>query len=181
MPLRSALLAVLAFVAEAQAPPPVRRPDRPFAVWVAPQITFHSFGSGRADIAGSDVGVLPLGLEAGWQVHGPLLISFGLARFPVANIQRTQATLGARWYLSDGLVAPYLAAEIGRMRQELDDTGGATADHSFAAAGAGVEVATTSGFSLTTDFELGPEYQSSYAGASWHLSAWLRLGLGYRF
>src|SRR4051794_5364396 len=45
-------------------PPPVRQ-DRPIAAWFAPEIDFDQQG------------ILPLGLQVGWQVYGPFCLFAG--------------------------------------------------------------------------------------------------------
>src|SRR3954452_20363376 len=112
------------------------RTDRPFAVWLEPQLTALSLGSGRDNLLGSEVGVLPLGIELGGQIRR-ISLSLALARLPVANIQRHEVMLTGRFYLGEQLWAPYLAAAVGWMTAEIDETGGQSASHRFAAAGFG--------------------------------------------
>ncbi len=159
------------------------REDRPFAVWVEPQLTAFSFGSGRADIFGSDVGVLPLGIELGGQIRH-VFLSLALARLPVANVERDQVMLAGRFYLGERTWAPYLAAALGWMTAQLDDSGGENESHRFAAAGIGEELALQGGFSLTGDLLLGPDFVKGRFSSSYdnvNFSGWLRLGIGYRF
>ena len=169
MALAAVLLAAMV-VAGDLAVPAVRQ-ERPIAAWVAPEVTFGS----------AERGALPLGIEVAWQVHGPFCLTVGGAWLPAANVERTQLTLGARWYLTSGELAPYVAAEVGAARQGIDDTGGQVAEHRFGAAGIGIELATRSGFTLTTDLELGPDHVTDYSTSAWRFAAWYRLGLGYRF
>jgi hypothetical protein len=169
MLLQAASLVATVVVGDAEAP--AVRQERPVAAWIAPELTFDSLGTG----------VLPIGLQVAWQVHGPFALTFGAVWLPAANVERRQATLGARWYLAGGELAPYLSADVGAARQGIDDTGGQVRQHRFAAAGLGVELATRSGFSLTSDLELGPDHVTDYSTDAWRLTAWWRLGLGYRF
>ncbi|HEY6475225.1 MAG TPA: hypothetical protein VI456_01515 [Polyangia bacterium] len=159
------------------------REDRRFAIWVEPQLTAFSLGSGRADLLGSDVGVLPLGIELGGQI-GRVFLSVALARLPVANVERDEVMLAGRFYLGERTWAPYLAAAVGWMTAEIDDSGGESESHRFAAAGVGEELALRNGFSLTGDLLLGPDFVKGRFSSSYdnvNLSGWLRLGIGYRF
>jgi hypothetical protein len=159
------------------------REDRPFAIWVEPELTAFSLGSGRADLLGSDVGVLPLGIELGGQIRR-VFLSVALARLPVAYVERDQVMLAGRFYLGEKTWAPYLAAVFGWMTEGIDDSSGETEAHRFAAAGIGEELALRSGFSLTGDLLLGPDFVKGRFSSSYdnvNLSGWLRLGIGYRF
>jgi hypothetical protein len=159
------------------------RQERPFAVWAEPELIAFSLGSGRADLLGSDVGVLPLGIEFGGQIRR-FFFSLALASLPVANIEHDEVMLAGRFYLGEQTWAPYLAAALGWMKAEIDDSGGQSETHRFALAGLGEELALRWGLSLTGDVLLGPDlvkgrFSSSYDNRN--LSGWLRLGLGYRF
>jgi hypothetical protein len=170
-------------VAATDTPAVAVRADRPFAIWVEPQLTAFSLGSGRADLLGSDVGVLPLGIELGGQIRR-VFLSLALARLPVANVERDQVMLAGRFYLGEQAWAPYLVAAAGWMTVELDDTGGESESHRFAAFGIGEELALQSGFSLTGDLLLGPDFVKGRFSSGYdnvNLSGWLRLGIGYRF
>ncbi len=167
--LTTALLVATTIAGDADLP--AVRQRRPVAAWIAPE----------AALDANTTGLLPLGLQVAWQLHGPFALTFGAAWLPAANVERRQATLGARWYLSAGELAPYLAADLGAARQGIDDTGGQVWQHRFAAAGLGVELATPSGFSFSTDLTLGPDHVTDYSTDAWRLAAWYRLGLGYRF
>jgi hypothetical protein len=170
-------------VATADRPAVAVRQDRSFAVWVEPELTAFSFGSGRADLLGSDVGVLPLGIELGGQIRR-VFLSLALARLPVANVERDEVMLAGRFYLGDQTWAPYVAAAVGWMTEGIDDSGGESQAHRFAAAGIGEELALQSGFSLTGDLLLGPDFVKGRFSSSYdnvNLSGWLRLGIGYRF
>jgi hypothetical protein len=169
MLLQAALLVATVVVSDAEAP--AVRQERPVAAWFAPELAFKSDATG----------LLPLGLQVAWQIHGPFALTFGVAWLPAANVERRQATLGARWYLASGELAPYLSADVGAASQGIDETGGRVAQHRFAAAGLGVELATRSGFSLTSDLELGPDHVTDDSTDAWRFTAWWRLGLGYRF
>jgi len=159
-----ALTAPLADVDDAHYAPP--RAHRPIAAWFEPQ--------------GASAGLLPLGIEAGVQIWR-VMIAGGAARLPLPNVGLTQFAAGARFYLGDQKWAPYLVAEIGRMTEEIDDTGGRTNSRRFGIAGAGFEVLWESGVSLTTDFMIGPEHVEGYVDPNWRLSGWWRVGIGYRF
>jgi len=176
------VLVLLAALATEPAPESVRE-QRSFAVWTDPQLFFHGLGSGRADLAGSDISTYPLGIELGRQLGAHLLLSVGVSRVPFHDIEATQATLGGRWYFLTGTAAPYLGGEVGWKRETVDDTGGKTHSDLFAAVGPGVEVTFRSGFSLSTDLLLGPENHGDVRSdaRTWYLSAWYRIGLGYRF
>jgi hypothetical protein len=159
------------------------RQDRPFAVWVEPELTAFSLGSGRTDLFGSDMGVLPLGIELGGQIQR-VFLSLALARLPVPNVERDEVMLAGRFYLGEQTWAPYLAAAIGWMTAEIDDSGGETESHRFAAIGIGEELALQRGFSLTGDLLIGPDFVKGRFSSSYdnvNLSGWLRLGIGYRF
>jgi len=161
---------------------PVRE-ERPFAIWVEPQLTAFAFGSGRADILGSDVGALPLGIELGGQIRR-VFLSLAIARLPVANIERDEVMLAGRFYLGKRAWAPYLAAAVGWMTEEIEESGGEHDSHLFAAAGIGQELALRNGISLTADLLLGPDFLKDRFSSSYdnvNLSGWLRLGIGYRF
>jgi hypothetical protein len=162
---------------------PSVREQRPNAVWVQPQLVFQSIGSGRADLAGSDLYPLPAGLELGRQLNGHLLLSAGIAHLPLQFSARTQVTAGARWYFRDGALAPYLAAQLGVSHAQVDDTGGLTHTDFFAAAGLGAELVLSRGLSLMSDLQLGPENEGPLRDEPriWHFSAWYRIGVGYRF
>ena len=138
----------------------------PIAAWFEPQ-------------AGS-AGLLPLGVEVGVQISR-LMITAGAARLPIANVARTLFAAGARFYLGDDKVAPYLCTEFGAMTEEVDDTGGLTNRHRFGLAGAGIEVLWGSGVSLTTDLQLGPEHVEGYVDPNWRLAVFWRGGIGYHF
>jgi hypothetical protein len=175
-------VAATASVPEAAAP--VVRQERPFAVWVEPQLTALSLGSGRADLFGSDVGVLPLGIELGRQIAGRGFLSVALARFPAQNIARNEVMVAGRYYLGEQRLAPYVAAAVGWMSELIDDTGGREETHRFVVAGAGAELALPSGFSVIGDILLGPDFvddERDPGHETTHLSGWLRVGLGYRF
>jgi hypothetical protein len=150
-------------------PPPVRQ-DRPIAVWFAPEVDFELTS-----------GLLPLGLQAAVQVYGPFCLTAGGNWLPVANVERKQGTAGARWYLKDALIAPYLSADVGWARQGIDDTGGQIRKHFFAFAGVGLEVAKRGGFSLIVDLALGPDHVSDYSVDTWRFAGRFRVGIGYRF
>ena len=170
-------------VAATDTPAVAVRADRPFAIWVEPQLTAFSLGSGRADLLGSDVGVLPLGVELGGQIRR-VFLSLALARLPVANVERDQVMLAGRFYLGEQSWAPYLVAAAGWMTVELDDTGGESESHRFAAFGIGEELALRSGFSVTGDLLLGPDFVKGRFSSGYdnvNLSGWLRVGIGYRF
>ena len=151
------------------------RQDRPFAIWVEPELT---------GLLGSNSGVLPLGLEVGGQIGRRVLLSLALARFPAANVERNAVMLGGRFYLGTRAFAPYLVAVAGWMRAAVDDTGGLSETHRFAAAGVGEELALRGGLSLTGDILVGPDLVTDARDSSqtaWRASGWLRLGVGYRF
>jgi len=151
------------------------RQDRPFAIWVEPELT---------GLLGSNSGVLPLGLEVGGQIGRRVLLSLALARFPSANVERSAVMLGGRFYLGTRAFAPYLAAVAGWMRAGVDDTGGLSETHRFAAVGVGEELALRGGLSLTGDILVGPDLVTDARDSSqtaWRASGWLRLGVGYRF
>jgi len=159
------------------------RQERPFAVWFEPELIAFSFGSGRADLLGSDVGVLPLGIELGGQIRR-VFLSVALATLPVANIERDEVMLAGRFYLGEQSWAPYVAAAVGWMKAEIDDSGGQSETHRFAVAGVGQELALRNGISLTGDLLLGPDFVKGRFSSSYdnlNLSGWLRLGVGYRF
>jgi hypothetical protein len=162
---------------------PVRE-ERSTAIWFEPQLRFHAFGTGRADVLGSDMSALPLGLEVGHRVGRVALVSLTLARLPIQDGAQTLGSAGVRVYLRPGLVAPYAAAVIGAVSKDVPDAG-RTDTSPFVMLGPGLEVATRNGFSLTTDFLIGPENQGDGPDrswtTSWHLSGFYRLGLGYRF
>lgn len=181
--IQAPLLALLAALAGPSAPDTTPRAQRPFAVWADPQLFFHGLGSNRAGFVGSDMSAFPLGIEVGRQLGDRVLLSASFAYRPWKQIEARMATLGGRWYLTTGLLAPYLAAELGWKREATDDTGGRTHDDLFAAAGPGVELALGSGLSFTTDLLLGPEDAGDprSSGRTWYLSAFYRVGLGYRF
>ena len=173
----SLLLVTLAAVAAPAVAPDAEavRQDRPLAVWVEPELT---------GLLGSDSGVLPLGLEVGGQISRRVLLALALARFPAANVERTAVMLGGRFYLGTRAWAPYLVAVGGWMRVGVDDTGGLSETHRFAAAGLGEELALGGGFSLTGDILIGPDLVTDARDSSqktWRASSWLRLGVGYRF
>jgi hypothetical protein len=158
------------------------RQHRPVAVWYEGQFAFEPLGTESAGAKG----LLPVGLELGVQVQRRLLLSAAIGMLPVKNIQTSQATLGGRFYLSDEVVAPYLAAEFGVRSVEVDDTGGMRHGDWFAAAGPGVELTMRRGFSVMTDLLIGPlnvgdETDKTSAARRWHFGAWYRLGVGYRF
>jgi hypothetical protein len=159
------------------------REQRPTAVWFQPQLRFHALGAGRADLAGSDMSALPLGLEVGRQLTPHLLVSATIAHLPNEEIRTTQVTGGARWYFARQTFAPYVAAELGLLDVEENDTGGRTHTDVFAVAGPGAELTLRNGLSLMTDLQLGPESTGSARGEPrvWNFSAWYRLGVGYRF
>jgi hypothetical protein len=159
------------------------RLERPFAVWVEPELTAFSLGSGRADVLGSDLGVLPLGIELGGQIRR-VFLSLALARFPADYVQHDQVMLAGRFYLGERAWAPYAAAAVGWMTAHIDDSGGQSDLHRFAIAGIGEELALRDGFSLTGDLLLGPDFVKDRFSTSYdkvNLNGWLRLGIGYRF
>jgi hypothetical protein len=170
-------------VLAADVPPPVRE-DLATAVWVEPQLRFHALGTGRADAFGSDVSALPLGLEVGHRVARLAFVSVSLAHLPVNDGAQTLASAGVRVYWGAGTLAPYAAAVVGFVKEQIPDAN-RTDTNPFAMVGPGLELATRTGFSLTTDFAIGAENRGdgperSWA-SSWHLSAFYRLGLGWRF
>jgi hypothetical protein len=168
--------------APAPAVAPVRE-ERPFAIWLEPQLTAFSFGSGRADILGSDVGALPLGIELGGQIRR-VFLSLAIARLPIEHIERDEVMLAGRFYLGEWVWAPYLAAAVGWMTEEVEETGGQHDSHLFAAAGIGQELALRNGISVTADLLVGPDFLKDRFSSSYddvNLSGWLRVGIGYRF
>jgi hypothetical protein len=177
---------LFAFFAAATAPVEVAdtsavavRQDRPFAVWIEPELGIEAV---EREFAGPGYGPpglapLPFGIELGRQLGPRAFVSLSLADFPVHNVARTQVLLGARYYFTPGTWAPYLAVAGGRMTVGIDDTGGRIDTHWLALAGPGVELALAGGFSWTTDFLLGPDV----GPASTQLAARLRIGFGYRF
>jgi hypothetical protein len=175
-----AVLAVAAPPVEvAEAPVVAVRQDRPFAIWIEPELAVEAV---EREFSGSGygapgIGLLPLGIEVGRQLGSRALVSLALAAFPVANVARAQVLLGGRFYFGARSWAPYLALAGGRMTVGIDDTGGKVQTHWLAVAGPGVELALRGGFSWTTDLLLGPDIGSE----STQLSARLRIGLGYRF
>jgi hypothetical protein len=171
----SLLLVTLASMAAPDADALAVRQDRPLAIWVEPELI---------GLLGSDTGVLPLGLELGGQITPRVLLSLALARLPAANVERNEVMLGGRFYLDTRAWAPYLVTVTGWMRAGVDDTGGLSETHWFAAAGLGEELALRGGFSLTGDILIGPDRVTDARDSSqktWHASSWLRLGVGYRF
>lgn len=124
--------------------------------------------------------VLPLGLQVGVQL-GRLLVAGAYASLPVPNIRATQWSLGGRWYLGLGGVAPYFAFEGASRTEEIDDTGGRTASYELCTGGIGVELSKR-GLSLSSDLQLGSESRKSEVrGSAWLLAVQYRLGLGFHF
>jgi hypothetical protein len=126
---------------------------------------------------------LPLGVEVGRQLWRRFLFSVAFAHLPVPSIRTSQVTAGVRWTLRDAALAPTLAAEVGVLDVEIDDTGGRTHTDLFIAAGPGLELALRNGLSLVTDLQFGPENtgDARMTERAWNFSAWFRLGAGYRF
>jgi hypothetical protein len=77
----------------------------------------------------------------------------------------------------------HLAAEVGVLLVEVDDSGGLTHTDLFFAVGPGLELAQRNGLSVVTDLQLGPENTGDARSThrTWNFSAWYRLGVGYRF
>jgi hypothetical protein len=160
------------------------REQRPTAVWFEPQFRANALqilllkapGAPGYYIAGSDV--FPLGVEVARQPWRRVMLS-GAVAYDRSSIYRAlEFMAGARRYLGDGALAPYLAAEAGILDAR-------THTDVFTVAGVGVELTLRNGFSLMTDVQLGPENSGSSETPPgprvWHFSAWCRLGIGYRF
>jgi hypothetical protein len=173
------LLALLALDGE----PPTLREQKPTGIWFQPQarfnalyaVRFDSPGTGRDYIFGSSV--FPLGVEVGYQPWGRAMVSVAVA-YDNSSIYRTiELTAGARRYLRDGVLAPYVAIELGVLdpRSHTDF---------FAVAGPGLELSLGNGLSAMADVQIGPENSGADDPSGprrWHFSAWCRLGVGYRF
>jgi hypothetical protein len=176
-------LALVAWLA-VDVPMDLVRTERPTAVWFEPQLRFHAFGSGRADVFGSDMSALPFGLEAGHQLGRAAFVSVAVARLPISDGGQSLVSVGGRWYLARSLISPYAIATVGVTHEDRDE-GHDPTTNPFAMIGPGVEAAWRNGICLTTDFQIGPENladgPSRSWSSSWHLSGFYRVGLGYRF
>jgi hypothetical protein len=160
-----------------------RREQKPTGVWFQPQLRFNALqvllgkppGYPGYYIAGSDA--FPVGLEVGRQPWRRVMLSAAIAYDPSPNYRTLEFTAGARRYLREGALAPYLVAEVGVLDASLHT-------NVFAVAGAGLELTLENGLSLMTDLQLGPEISGSdipWGQRTWYFSAWYRLGVGYRF
>ena len=176
-------LALLAWLT-AEVPAEPVRAMRPAAVWLEPQLRFHAFGTGRADAFGSDASALPLGFEAGHQLGTSAFGSVAVGWLPISDGGQSLVSIAGRWYLSRSLVSPYVIGAVGVIHEDRVEGHDATTNP-FAMVGPGVEAAWRNGLCLTTDLQVGPENRADGAerswASSWHLSAFYRLGIGYRF
>jgi hypothetical protein len=163
-------------------PSPTVRSGRPTAIWFEPQLRFHSFGTGRADLFGSDMSLLPLGLEIGRQLGRRALVSLTAAWLPISDGSQELIAATGRLYARDQSCTPYLGVALGLVRQNGEVT---SETNPFAMAGPGYEATLPNGVSLSADVLVGPEKRADDDdktwASSWHLSAFTRVGVGYRF
>ena len=164
------LLPVLCLVGSAEAPATkdVQR-DGVVAVWFAPAVM------PQAD--------LPLAVQVGVQLGPRAMITAWYGALPIANIRASAWSVGARWYLGEAALAPFLTAEGGKLVREQDDTGGRQDNYAFASMGIGLEKVWAHHFSLAGDVQAGPGHRDagSYHEAGWVLWSQLRLAVGLRF
>jgi hypothetical protein len=165
------LLPLLCLLASAEAPPPpqdVQR-DGVAAIWFAPTLSRGAM----APVAGQ------VGVQLG--PHAMLTGSYG--EFPNQYVRVSEWTVGARWFLSKAALAPFLAAEYGKMTQEIDDTGGREDAYAFGSIGGGLEKVWVHHVSFSTDLQLGPGHRAdgSYHDPTWLLWMQYRIAVGLRF
>jgi hypothetical protein len=163
------LLPLLCLMASADATPPqdVQR-DGVVAIWFAPMLMRT---------------VLPVAGQVGVQLGPRAMLTASYGELPVQNIRASAWTLGGRWFLATTALAPFLAAEYGKMTQDIDDTGGRQDEYTFGSIGGGLEKVWAHHFSFSTDLQLGPGHRAtgSYHDAAWLVWAQYRIAGGLRF
>jgi len=164
------LLPLLCLLASESAAPTrdVQR-DGVVAVWFAP--------------AAMGPAVVPLAVQVGLQL-GPLAMVYAsYGQLPVANVAVSAWTVGARWFVGEAALAPFVTAEAGRLIQEQDDTGGLEDRFAFASIGVGLEKVWAHHFSLSTELQAGPGWREAGSRHDPTTLLWLqyRLAVGLRF
>jgi hypothetical protein len=164
------LFPLLCLMASADAAPAkdIQR-DGVGAIWFAPMLQREA--------------VAPVAGQVGVQLGHWAMITASYGELPIANIRVSTWTVGARWYLSEAALAPFLAADYGRMTQEQDDTGGLQDRYVFGSMGAGLEKVWAHHFSLSSDLQAGPgrRESGSYHDATWLFWMQVRVAVGLRF
>jgi hypothetical protein len=145
------------------------RAQRSVGFALAPALTFRD----------ADGLIMPLGLATDWLLNADWGVSAAVARFPVEYTPITHLHLGARRYLMETALSPYLSSDVGLEWDRMEH--GGTRRSPFVTGGAGAEWATRGGFLLALDGALGPQYSDvGSTEREWELVARVRLLLGFR-